>query len=208
MVQAKDPKDRKAKRDTWTLAPLAYADLPAAIDRAREKLKDNPRFIAELELRGRQRALVYKMLVITGLRRGELASLTVSSLILTDPVAFATLKAADAKNRQATEIPLRSDLANDLREWLVEKLNTVSGPTVPMSGQPKVCRPICRYSMFLANWLNRSTAIWPRRASRRSMTGDVRSTCTHCGIRSARSCRLGEWLRERPKPQCGIHRSI
>ena len=39
---AKDPSERKAKRDTWTLAPLTFDDLPAAVERARDKLKDNP----------------------------------------------------------------------------------------------------------------------------------------------------------------------
>jgi len=38
---------------------------------------------AALELLGRERALIYKTLVLTGLRKGELASLTVGSCILT-----------------------------------------------------------------------------------------------------------------------------
>ena len=39
-----------------------------------------------------------------------------------DAVPHVTLDAAAAKNRQATEIPLRDDLATDLRAWLADKL--------------------------------------------------------------------------------------
>ena len=148
-VVAKDPSQRKAKRDTWTMSPLTFDDLPAAVERAREKLKDNPGFIVELERRGRQRALVYKALVLTGLRRGELASLTVGSLQLDGPMAYATLEAADAKNRQATEIPLRDDLAADLRAWLAEKLEAVNGATVPLDG-PREALPIRRAAVECA----------------------------------------------------------
>lgn len=134
-VVAKDPSERKAKRDTWTLAPLSFDALPAAIDRARESLKDNPAFITELERRGRQRALVYKTLVLTGLRRGELASVTVGDIHLDEAVPYATLQAASAKNRQATEIPLRDDLVADLRAWLADKLEALNEASAPFSGR-------------------------------------------------------------------------
>ncbi len=75
-----------------------------------------------LERLGRERALIYKTLVLTGLRKGELASLTVGQLELDGPVPYAVLHAADEKNRQGSSIPLRSDLADDLRAWLDDKL--------------------------------------------------------------------------------------
>lgn len=84
------------------------------------KLSDRTR--AELELIGRERALIYKALVLTGLRKGELESLTVAHLSLDGPDAFATLDAADEKNREGNAIALRDDLAADLREWLSDKL--------------------------------------------------------------------------------------
>src|SRR5262249_38444903 len=64
-----------------------------------------------LELLGRERALIYKALVLSGLRKGELASLTVAQLRLDDPIPVAVLAAANEKNREGTEIPLRDDLA-------------------------------------------------------------------------------------------------
>ena len=65
------------KRKTWNPAQLAFKTIDAAVDRAREKLAENPERIAELEARGRERALVLKTLLLTGLRSGELRSITV-----------------------------------------------------------------------------------------------------------------------------------
>jgi hypothetical protein len=81
-----------------------------------------PEVRARLELLGRERALIYKTLVLTGLRKGELGSLTVVQLHLDEPVPFASLDAADEKNREGNEIPIRDDLAADLRQWLADKL--------------------------------------------------------------------------------------
>ncbi len=65
--------------------------------------------------------MIYKTLVLTGLRRNELASLTVGSLVLDGPTPCATLEAGDAKNRQQSKIPLRTDLAAELARWVSEK---------------------------------------------------------------------------------------
>src|SRR5207245_6207464 len=56
-----------------------------------------PEVRERLELLGRERALIYKTLLLTGLRKGELASLTVASLSLDHDVAFVQPNAADAK---------------------------------------------------------------------------------------------------------------
>jgi integrase len=84
------------------------------------KLK--PGNVSRLEMLGRERALIYKTLVLTGLRKGELASLTVGQLELDGPTPCALLHASDEKNRQGSKIPLRDDLAADLRDWLVDNL--------------------------------------------------------------------------------------
>jgi hypothetical protein len=68
--------------------------------------------------------LIYKTLVLTGLRQSELASLTVGKLDLDGHAPTALLEAADEKNRQGSRIPLRGDLVADLRAWLAEKLTT------------------------------------------------------------------------------------
>ena len=78
-----------------------------------------------LELLGRGRALVYKTLVLTGLRKGELASLAAGQLDLNADPPSLVLDAADEKNREGSTIPLRSDLAADLREWLADRLQSL-----------------------------------------------------------------------------------
>ncbi len=75
-----------------------------------------------LEMLGRERALIYKTLFLTGLRRGELASLTVGALVLDGPHPHAMLHAADEKNRRGSQIPLRADLVADMQSWLADKL--------------------------------------------------------------------------------------
>ena len=96
-----------------------------------------------LERLGRERALIYKTMVLTGLRKAELASLAVGQLELDGSVAYVVLDAADEKNRQGSEIPLRADLADDLRSWLADKLEAVGsdarghdGQTVSIAGVP------------------------------------------------------------------------
>ncbi|MDX2116853.1 MAG: site-specific integrase [Planctomycetota bacterium] len=71
---------------------------------------------------GRERALIYKTLVLTGLRKGELASITVGQVDLGGRVPHLLLHARDEKNRRGSEIPLRADLAADIRSWLTDRL--------------------------------------------------------------------------------------
>jgi len=112
------PVEGTSKRSKWKKAALSFDTLHAAVEKARETLKDNPEFIAEQERLGRERALIYKTLVLTGLRKGELASLTVGQLELDCATPYAVLNAADEKNRQGSSLPLRSDLAEDLRDGI------------------------------------------------------------------------------------------
>ena len=125
-----DPATRqKRSRATWTLKPLKFDELPAAVELARERLKDNPTFLARQERLGIERALAYKVAVTTGLRRGELASLTVGRLDLDSDFPHVTLKAADEKNREGNSIPLRRDVADELREWVVSLSGCGAGST-------------------------------------------------------------------------------
>jgi integrase len=86
-------------------------------------LRDETR--RRLERLGQERALIYKTLVLTGLRKGELASLTVGQLVLDTEPPYLVLNAADEKNREGSTIPLRGDLAADLREWLADKVTVL-----------------------------------------------------------------------------------
>jgi integrase len=66
--------------------------------------------------------LLYKTLVLTGLRLNELATLTVGQLRLDGRVSFAELDAADEKSREGNSVAIRDDLAADLRDWLGARL--------------------------------------------------------------------------------------
>jgi integrase len=106
-----------------------------------------PEVRERLELLGRERALIYKTLVLTGLRKGELESLTVVQLHLDDPVPFAALDAADEKNREGNQIPIRDDLAADLWQWLADKLWRLQ-EQARESGEPIPARLPAHTSVF------------------------------------------------------------
>ena len=80
-----------------------------------------PETVARLQRAGRERALIYKTLVLTGLRANELRTLTVGRLTLTLGAECLQLEAKNEKNRDGSTLPLRSDLADDLRTWIVER---------------------------------------------------------------------------------------
>jgi integrase len=89
-----------------------------------------------LERLGWERALIYKTLVLTGLRRGELASLRVSQVYLDADPPYVVLNPGDEKNREGNSVPLRADLAADLRHWLSDKAKAAQeaaggAPSVP-----------------------------------------------------------------------------
>lgn len=71
-----------------------------------------------LERLGMERALMYKSMVLTGLRRGELADLRVCDLVLTGGLPRINLPADVAKNRRAAQLLLREDLAAELADWI------------------------------------------------------------------------------------------
>jgi integrase len=133
-IQPETPQD--SKRSNWSMAPITYDTLEAAVTLAQERLTENPEFARKLDQRGRERALIYRTLVMTGLRRGELASLSIGSLELDVPTPFAVLAAGDEKNGQGSEIPLRADLVVELRAWIAEKREGFTGSENEFSHLP------------------------------------------------------------------------
>jgi integrase len=115
------PKEKRKGRRSWYKEHLTPDNLDAAVERAKEILKVEPDLIDDLLWQGRQRALIYKVLALTGLRKGELASITLGQLWLDEKHPFIELKAADEKNARGSQIPLRKDMVAELREFLAEK---------------------------------------------------------------------------------------
>ena len=116
-----DADAKSVKRSKWTKSPLTFEGIESAADRARGRLKNNPAFLAKLERLGRERALIYKTLVLTGLRLNELRTLTVGQIQLDGALPCFALNAADEKNREGSTLPVRADLAADLRAWLDDR---------------------------------------------------------------------------------------
>ena len=63
---------------------------------------------------GCERALIYKTLILTGLRKGELAMLRWSDLHLEEPNPWLQVRAEIARS---AALPIRSDLVDDLKVW-------------------------------------------------------------------------------------------
>jgi len=140
LIVKKPEQERKGKRGTWKRAPLTFDTLDDAVERARERLHDNPDRIAELECCGHERALMYKTMSLTGLRKSELASLTVGQLELDGAVPCLALEVADEKNREGNHIPLRNDLRDDLMSWLTDKRQALQGNASGATSE--ICLPL------------------------------------------------------------------
>ena len=203
MSNAEAP-DKVVKRSKWTKAALTLDGLQTAVERARKRLAKNPELIAELERLGRERALIYKTLVLTGLRKGELASLSVGQLELDGTMPFVELEAADEKNREGSTIPLRADLVNDLRIW---SSDTPKPSTLRLRKNETVATASNHCSEFPPGWCGSSTATFRLQESRRRTNAAGRSTFTPCEPHSEHFSAKGELLHERHKPRCDIRQS-
>lgn len=139
----KRPSGERSGRRTWTRAPLAIGNLGAAVEGGRAALASHPAVQERLDRLGRERELIYKTLVLTGLRKGELASLRVADLHLDHKPAYAVLQARADKARVGAEIPLRADLAAELRGWVAGLLEVAQrrarseGTPIPARASPE-----------------------------------------------------------------------
>ena len=82
---------------------------------------------------GTERAGLYRLAVETGLRAGELASLTAGSFKLDGNAPTVTIAAAYAKNRREDTLPMRKVTADALRQFIENKMPTVE--VFPMPSQ-------------------------------------------------------------------------
>jgi integrase len=149
-----------------------------------------PETRAKLVRLGRERALSYKLMALTGLRVGELAAVRVRDVQLDS--ARIILDARFEKARRGAVIPLRQDLVEDLRRWIENappdrKLVNVSHTLLKVlirdlayAGIPRhddrgrsACLHSLRYSF--ATWLSRA-GVAPRTAMAALRHSDVSLT--------------------------------
>ncbi len=163
------------------LRPIADAEIVRnGPNKGKRLIKLSAERRSKLERLGHERSLIYKTAILTGLRKGELRTLTVSDLSFGD-VPFLKLKEKHEKNRKGSTVPLRSDLAQDLKSWVTGRGH---------SKRSSLSRWGCSIS-----WTKTSLPL----GYRRSMYLDALCTSMHCDTRLERTC-----LR-RASPR-GLHR--
>ncbi|MFA5291907.1 MAG: site-specific integrase [Phycisphaerae bacterium] len=116
------PAEEIKGRKSWCKEPLVFDKLQELAERGKEVLKDNPELMSKFQWQGYERSLIYKVLALTGLRKGELASITIGQVWLDGKQPYLELKAKDEKAGRGAQIPLRPDLANEIRSFLGKKL--------------------------------------------------------------------------------------
>ena len=135
---------RPAKsRATWHKAGLTFANIGSAADRGRGRLR--PDALERLAQAGRERALLYAVLCTTGLRKGELAAITVADVLLDQVQPVIELPGSEAKNGKRASLPLRRDVATELQAWIEEKTEALCPQGVGIAG---VSRPIGAVPLF------------------------------------------------------------
>ncbi len=112
-------------RATWTKAPLTLATIEDAFNLGRFALRKSPNKLLELEQLGKERELLYLVLVTTGLRKGELTSINVGQAHLEVSPAWIELSYRDEKAGRGASVPLRDDVADKLRNYLDERLQSL-----------------------------------------------------------------------------------
>ena len=135
MPKANERADRRRIRRALTAAEITTL-LQAAQERplyqalhahGAEPCNMPKRECARLAWTGRERALLYKTMLSTGLRLNEVRSLTVGQAHLSGPKPYLELAAKDEKNRKGSKIPLRGDMAAEVALYLGERLKRAQG---------------------------------------------------------------------------------
>lgn len=82
--------------------------------------KVKPSTIGRYKTMGKERALIYETLLITGARWGELRSVSVADCVLDSEPLHIRLKATATKNHKEDVLSLTHDLAGKLKKWIKE----------------------------------------------------------------------------------------
>jgi integrase len=95
--------------------------------------------VAKLEHRGRERLLLYRVGLMTGLRRGELSRLRVRHLDL-GPQPRIDLPGTLTKNGKRACIPLVPSLADELRQWIADTGRAPGDPLLSVPARNNLSR--------------------------------------------------------------------
>ncbi len=124
-------------RSTWKRAALHFNGIEQSFELGKIALMKSPDKLDELERIGRERELLYLVLVTTGLRQGELQSISIGQTHLDESPAWLELSHRDEKSGNGASIPLRDDVAKRLRKHLSERLDSMNSESnvLAMSGR-------------------------------------------------------------------------
>ncbi len=103
-------------------------------------------------LDGSTRAILYRLAAMTGLRANELGSLSPASFDLSADPPTITIEAGYSKRRREDVLPLHSDLAARLRQWLSERNQQSDDPRVILK-LPNTAETKCE-RLFPGMWTN------------------------------------------------------
>jgi site-specific recombinase XerC len=129
--------------------PLAYlSGLNIKTDRRHDRRALNAQELAKLiettakgkthhKMNGKERALLYVLAASTGLRANEVASLKWRSFVLDSPAPTVTVLAAFSKHRREDVLPLRADVAEQLRPWRAERNEPSEAAVFPKFNERK-----------------------------------------------------------------------
>ena len=104
----------------WDANPLTIDNIEFYSDHGRECLARNPKELRRKEIDGRKWSLIWKTLLLTGLRWGELRRLEVRDVILGENPRI-ELNAELAKNGNDASIPLNDELQDELSLWIADR---------------------------------------------------------------------------------------
>jgi len=128
MPMLNEKADRRRERRVLTLEEFGKlidaAERRPLSDRSKNRGADaelKPATVDKLLWLGRTRAMIYRVLMFTGLRYGELRSITLGQLCLSDKVPHIELKAANEKARRGAQVPLPEELAKELDTYVAER---------------------------------------------------------------------------------------
>ena len=121
-------KEKRVREDALT----GLSMLNQAVDRLRVRRPLSPEEAARLieaaetgpkvmGMTGPDRALLYGVMLATGLRKSEAASIRPESFSLNGEPATVTIEASDSKRRKQDTLPLPSSLTARIRRWLANK---------------------------------------------------------------------------------------
>jgi len=97
------------------------------LEEAARRRKLSPGSVNRLQWIGRTRKMVYATLMFTGLRYGELKSITIRQVHLEGTQPYIELRAADEKARRGAQVPLPAGLAAMLDEYVTERRSRLLG---------------------------------------------------------------------------------